>query len=74
MPTTYGYIISDTPGELISAAVGVGFQRYLWRDHGILRKVQQEEAEKAIIRMLEEAFETRMAGGHKDRFCRTSRR
>lgn len=60
VPTAYGYIISDAPGELISAAVGVGFSE---DSFGVIMEFSgrcgKEEAEKAIISMLEEAFETR---------------
>jgi len=60
VPTAYGYIVSDTPGELISAAVGVGFSKDTF---GVIMeysgRCSKEEAEKATISMLEEAFETR---------------
>lgn len=60
VPTAYGYIISDLPGELISAAVGVGFSK---DSFGVIMeysgKCSKEEAEKKIISMLEEAFATR---------------
>ena len=60
VPTAYGYIISDLPGELISAAVGVGFSK---DSFGVIMeysgKCGKGEAEKAIISMLEEAFATR---------------
>jgi arginine decarboxylase len=60
VPTAYGYIISDVPGELISAAVGVGFSNdtfgVIMEFSGICGK---EEAEKKIESMLKEAFETR---------------
>lgn len=60
VPTAYGYIISDVPGELIAAAVGVGFSKDTF---GVIMefsgKCSKEEAEKAIENMLKEAFETR---------------
>lgn len=60
VPTAYGYIISDVPGELIAAAVGVGFSRDTF---GVIMeysgKCSKEDAESAIERMLKEAFETR---------------
>lgn len=60
VPTAYGYIISDVPGELIAAAVGVGFSNDTF---GIIMeysgKCSKEEATRAIERMLAEAFETR---------------
>jgi len=60
VPTAYGYIISDVPGELIAAAVGVGFSK---DSFGVIMEFSgictREEAEKAIEKMLTEAFETR---------------
>lgn len=60
VPTAYGYIVSDVPGELIAAAVGVGFSK---DSFGVIMefsgKCTREEAEKAIEKMLIEAFETR---------------
>ncbi|NLI12089.1 pyruvoyl-dependent arginine decarboxylase [Pelotomaculum propionicicum] len=60
VPTAYGYIISDVPGELIAAAVGVGFSNDTF---GVIMeysgKCSEGEAAKAIERMLIEAFETR---------------
>ncbi|MDD4239532.1 MAG: arginine decarboxylase, pyruvoyl-dependent [Desulfotomaculaceae bacterium] len=60
VPTAYGYIISDVPGEMIAAAVGVGFSKDTF---GVIMefsgKCGKEQAEKAIKSMLEEAFETR---------------
>lgn len=60
VPTAYGYIISDVPGERIAAAVGVGFSKDTF---GVIMefsgKCTKEEAEKAIATMLIEAFETR---------------
>lgn len=60
-PTAYGYIISDKPGELIAAAVGVGIGE---RDNfGVIMefsgRCSKAEAEKSIANMLKEAFETR---------------
>lgn len=60
VPTAYGYIISDVPGEMIAAAVGVGFSRDTF---GVIMefsgKCSKDQAEQAIKKMLEEAFETR---------------
>lgn len=60
VPTAYGYIISDVPGELIAAAVGVGFSEDTF---GVIMefsgKCSKADAEKAIESMLKEAFETR---------------
>lgn len=60
VPTAYGYIISDVPGELIAAAVGVGFSKDTF---GVIMefsgRCSREEAEKAIEDMLKEAFKTR---------------
>lgn len=60
VPTAYGYIMSDVPGELISAAVGVGISGDTF---GVIMefsgKCSKEEAEKNIENMVKEAFETR---------------
>lgn len=60
VPTAYGYIISDTPGELISAAVGVGLSRYSF---GVIMEFAglcpAEEARTRIEEMLREAFNRR---------------
>lgn len=61
VPTAYGYIMSDVPGEIISACVGVGINS---RDNfGVIMEFSgqcpKEEAEKAINNMVKEAFETR---------------
>ncbi len=60
VPTAYGYIVSDVPGELIAAAVGVGFSNDTF---GVIMeysgKCSKEDATQAIERMLTEAFETR---------------
>ncbi|MBM7855669.1 arginine decarboxylase [Desulfohalotomaculum tongense] len=60
VPTAYGYIISDVPGETIAAAVGVGLSKDTF---GVIMefsgKCTREEASRAIENMLKEAFETR---------------
>ncbi len=60
VPTAYGYIISDIPGEFIAAAVGVGFSHDTF---GVIMeysgKCSKDDATQAIERMLAEAFETR---------------
>lgn len=60
VPTAYGCIISEVPGELIAAAVGVGFSKNTF---GVIMefsgKCGKDEAIKAIESMLKEAFETR---------------
>ncbi len=60
VPTAYGYIISDVPGQQISAAVGVGFSQ---DSFGIIMefsgKCSSADAERAIERMLQEAFAAR---------------
>lgn len=60
VPTAYGYIMSEVPGELISAAVGVGISEDAF---GVIMefsgKGNKEEAEKNIESMVKEAFETR---------------
>ena len=61
VPTAYGAIISDTPGELIAAAVGVGISE---AEHfGVIMefsgKCSAKEAEEQIAQMLKEAFKVR---------------
>ncbi len=59
-PTAYGSISSDVPGEVISAAVGIGFSK---NDFGVIMefsgKCDKAEAERQIRAMVEEAFEVR---------------
>jgi len=60
VPTAYGYIISQEPGQLIAAAVGVGFSKDAFgviMEHSC--KGSREDAHNEIERMLKEAFETR---------------
>ncbi|ACV64280.1 arginine decarboxylase, pyruvoyl-dependent [Desulfofarcimen acetoxidans DSM 771] len=60
VPTAYGYIISDVPGEKIAAAVGIGLSSDTF---GVIMefsgRCSRDEAYKAIEDMLKEAFETR---------------
>lgn len=60
VPTAYGYIISDVPGELIAAAVGIGFSSDTF---GVIMefsgKCSRQEAESRIEAMLREAFDSR---------------
>lgn len=60
VPTAYGYIICGVPGELIAAAVGVGFSE---DSFGVIMefsgKCSKAEAEGSIENMLREAFENR---------------
>lgn len=60
VPTAYGYIISEVPGQLISAAVGIGFSSDTF---GVIMEFSgqcsREEARAKIESMLREAFETR---------------
>ncbi len=61
VPTAYGYIVSNVPGEVISACVGVGINSS--DTFGVIMefsgKCSKEEAEQAITNMVKEAFETR---------------
>jgi arginine decarboxylase len=60
VPTAYGYITSDVPGEIISAAVGVGFSKDtfgLIMEHA--GKCLEEEARQKVENMLREAFAAR---------------
>lgn len=60
VPTAYGYIISDVPGELIAAAVGVAVAE---DGFGVIMefagKCSLEQARQTIDAMLEEAFARR---------------
>lgn len=60
VPTAYGSIVSDVPGETIAAAVAVGFSEDTF---GVIMeysgKCSAEEARATITKMVEEAFETR---------------
>ncbi|MFZ5643175.1 MAG: pyruvoyl-dependent arginine decarboxylase [Bacillota bacterium] len=60
VPTAYGYIISREPGQLIAAAVGVGFSKDTF---GVIMEYScvgsKEEARDKIESMLREAFATR---------------
>lgn len=60
VPTAYGYIISTTPGEIISAACGVGISR---ESFGVIMefsgKCTAQEARAQIESMIREAFARR---------------
>lgn len=60
VPVAYGYIISETPGELISAAVGVGVAL---NSFGVIMefagRCPQTQARDQIQKMLAEAFAAR---------------
>lgn len=60
VPTAYGYIISDQPGQLIAAAVGIGFSKDTF---GVIMEYAGEcsglEARDKIESMLREAFLSR---------------
>ncbi|MEW6448881.1 MAG: arginine decarboxylase, pyruvoyl-dependent [Bacillota bacterium] len=60
VPTAYGSIISDVPGELISAAIGVGISE---ESFGVIMEFSgrctQEDARAKIEEMIHEAFSTR---------------
>lgn len=60
VPTAFGSIVSDVPGELIAAAVGIGFSEDTF---GVIMefsgKCTKEEAAANIDAMVREAFETR---------------
>lgn len=61
VPTAYGAIQSHTPGELISAAIGVGVAGD--GGSGVIMefsgRCSKDEAEAAVRAMVEEAFKTR---------------
>lgn len=60
VPTAYGSIISDKPGDVISAAVGVGVSRDTF---GVIMEFSghctKQVAEDTIRKMVEEAFKLR---------------
>lgn len=60
LPVAYGSIVSDVPGEIISAAVAVGIKK---NNFGVIMEFSgvcsQEEAERQVRMMVEEAFEVR---------------
>jgi len=60
VPTAYGSIVSDVPGEVISASVAVGFSENTF---GVIMeysgKCTAEEARAVITKMVAEAFATR---------------
>lgn len=60
VPTAYGSIWSDVPGDLIAAAVGVGISE---NSFGVIMEFSghcsREEAEAKIESMVKEAFATR---------------
>ncbi|MCR4441682.1 MAG: arginine decarboxylase, pyruvoyl-dependent [Peptococcaceae bacterium] len=59
-PTAYGHIISEKPGQVISAAAGVGIAEdgfgVIMEHSGFITK---DEAEQDVRRMIEEAFRVR---------------
>lgn len=59
-PTAYGSLMSDQPGEVISAAIGLGFAH---DDYGVIMEFtghgSKEEAEERVANMVREAFEIR---------------
>ncbi|MFZ5596664.1 MAG: pyruvoyl-dependent arginine decarboxylase [Bacillota bacterium] len=60
VPTAYGYIISEQPGQLIAAAVGVGFSKDAFgviMEHSCVGS--RDEARDEIEKMLIEAFKVR---------------
>lgn len=61
VPTAYGSIVSDHPGELISAAVAVGIGP--GESYGVIMEFSghcsKAEAEKSVAAMVHEAFRAR---------------
>lgn len=61
VPIAYGSLCLDSPGEIISAAVGVGIGNP--ENYGVIMeysgRTSKDEAEKQIKRMVKEAFEKR---------------
>lgn len=60
LPIAYGAVTSTEPGQLISAAVGVGINK---DSFGVIMEFSghcgKAEAEEAVTKMVEEAFEIR---------------
>lgn len=60
LPIAYGSIVSDQPGEIISAAVAVGIKH---NSFGVIMefsgKCRKEEAEAKVTSMVKEAFRIR---------------
>ncbi|NLB53330.1 MAG: arginine decarboxylase, pyruvoyl-dependent [Syntrophomonadaceae bacterium] len=60
LPIAYGAITSTEPGQLIAAAVGVGIKK---DSFGVIMEFSghcgKAEAEEAVTKMVEEAFEIR---------------
>jgi len=60
LPIAYGSIVSDVPGELISASIAVGISENTF---GVIMefsgKCSKEEAEIAVVSMVKEAFISR---------------
>jgi arginine decarboxylase len=59
VPTAYGSITSDIPGELIASAVGVAVSETFGVIMEFGGKCSGNEAHEAVSRMLDEAFATR---------------
>lgn len=60
MPAVYARVVSATPGDRISAAIGVGMSR---EHHGVIMEYRghtgKAETERIVRRMVEEGFEMR---------------
>ncbi len=65
MPAVYARIVSTTPGDRITAAIGVGICR---ESHGVIMEhtghTSRAEAERIVHRMVEEGFEIRRLALH----------
>lgn len=61
LPIAYGSIVSDVPGDIISAAVAVGISHK--DSYGVIMefsgRCSKEEAENEVRKMVEEAFKVR---------------
>jgi arginine decarboxylase len=77
VPTAYAAMTSEVPGEVVAAAVG-------WarpadpKANGVIMefhdKASREEAERAIVHMLEEAFKARGWAIHDMKVCAVEHR
>ncbi len=66
LPAVYARIVSTTPGDRITAAIGVGICR---ESHGVIMEyfghTSRAEAERAVRRMVEEGVEIRGLRPHE---------
>ncbi len=77
IPTAYAAVTSETPGETIAAAVGYAIPDDPAKNGVIMEfhdKATREEAERAIVHMLAEAFRARGWAVHEMKVCAAEHR